>query len=444
MSTRRTILTADALITVDDTRSIRYGDAVLVDGTTIVAVAPAAELTAAHPDAELLDGSGGVLLPGWINTHTHLAMNVFRGLTDDVTLEEFLERLIAAEFAAMSEEMVEAGTRAAIAELIQGGVTTALDMYYYAQASARVADEAGFRLLNGPTFLGDADPDGRSFADALAAADDECARVVAGGGTPWIMPHSTYTLSAPQLAAIADVARRHGARVNTHCAESPGEMAQVRDQHNARPLRVLDEAGLLSDRTVLAHMVHTTADELPLLAERGVAVAHCPASNLKLGCGVAPVSDMLDAGVTIGLGTDGAASAGSLDMQESARLAALLAKGMTQDPTRLPAMDVIAMGTREAAIAVGEANLGVIAPGMRADLQLVSLDRFAAAPDHDPASRVVYSASQADVRHVMIGGKVVLRDRQLTTIDGDAARRALARAADIARGAVEQSARDSR
>ncbi|GAB3298415.1 amidohydrolase family protein [Epidermidibacterium keratini] len=431
-----TLIVADAVLTVDDSRRVVQPGGVLVEDGAIAAVGDPDSLNSSG--VEVIEAPGCVVMPGWINTHAHLAMNVFRGLTDDVTLEEFLERLMAAEFQALSPQMVESGVRAALAESIRGGVTSVLDMYFYPQVARDVAAAAGFRLFNGTTFVGDRDPDGTPFDELLARAEEECAQVAAAGGTPWLMPHSAYTLSTDQLVQIADVAARTGARIHTHCAESPGEMALCEAQHGKRPLAVLDDAGLVGPGTVLAHMAQTSAAEIPLLAERGTAVAHCPASNLKLACGIAPIAEMLAGGVLVGLGTDGAASAGSLDLQQSARLAALLAKGVTRDPLQIPAMEAIALGTRHSAQALGRDDLGVLRPGARADLQIIDVGGWSTSPRHDPAAQIIYSATANDVRHVMIDGRFVLRDGVLLTIDAEQARADLEMAAADAREAVSR------
>lgn len=434
------LVTSDAVLVCDDAETVLGPSAVLIEDGEIVEIGDMERLGEAHPEAEQLDGAGCVLLPGWINTHTHLAMNIFRGLTDDVTLEVFLERLVAAEFETLTPEMVATGVRAALAECLLGGTTGALDMYFFHEAAARVAAEVGFRLANGPTFIGAAGIGGAGFDELVRSARDELTAVASAGGTPWVMPHSAYTLTTQQLAELAALAGEVGARIHTHCAESPGEMELVREQQAARPLAVLDDAGLIGPRTVLAHMTQTSEDELPVLAAAGAHVAHCPASNLKLACGIAPVAGMLDAGINVACGTDGAASAGALDMLQAVRLAALLAKGQTQDPTVLPAYRAVRMATAGAARALGWDYVGQVAVGMRADLQLVDLSGPASAPRHDPAARLVYSASSADVRHVLVDGSVVVRDRELRTIDRVAALADLQLAADRASRVVARLA----
>ena len=424
------ILTADAVLTVDDAGTVVAAGAVAIRAGLIVAVAPAADLLARYDPAELLDSPGCVIAPGWVNTHTHLAMNLFRGAADDVTLEVFLERMIAAEMRTLSAEAVAIGTRAGIAECLAGGTTTALDMYWFPQASRAVAAEAGFRLLNGPTFMGNLDPEGRDFAGMLTQARTILADNRAQSPTDelWVMPHSAYLLDRDQLEQIRALATEVGARVHTHASESHGEVALAGQVNGDRPVAVLDQAGLLTDRTVLAHAVHLTDGEIDRIAATGAAVAHCPVSNLKLGCGIARLPELLAADAAVGLGTDGAASAGALDMFAAVRMAALLHKGTTKDPTMVSAERAVRLGTVDGARALGLTDVGTIEPGMQADLQVVRIDTLNAQPTRDPWSALVYAATATDVRHTVARGRIVLRDRVLQTIDEKSALRALAEA----------------
>ncbi|PXA72352.1 amidohydrolase family protein [Cryobacterium arcticum] len=424
------ILTADAVLTVDDAGTVVEAGAVAIRAGLIVAVGPAADLRARYEAAELLDNPGCVIAPGWVNTHTHLAMNLFRGAADDVTLEVFLERMIAAEMRTLSAEAVAIGTRAGIAESLAGGTTTALDMYWFPQASRAVAAEAGFRLLNGPTFMGNLDPEGRDFAGMLTQARAILADNRAQSPTDelWVMPHSAYLLDRDQLEQIRALAAEVGARVHTHASESLGEVDLAGRVNGDRPVAVLDQAGLLTDRTVLAHAVHLTDGEIDRIAATGAAVAHCPVSNLKLGCGIARLPELLAANAAVGLGTDGAASAGALDMFAAVRMAALLHKGTTNDPTMVSAERAVRLGTVDGARALGLTDVGTIEPGMQADLQVVRIDSLNAQPTRDRWSALVYAATATDVRHTVARGRIVLRDRVLQTIDEKSALLALAEA----------------
>jgi 5-methylthioadenosine/S-adenosylhomocysteine deaminase len=425
------VLTADAVLTVDAAGTIIEAGAVAIRAGVIVEVGPAAALLERYAAAEVLESPGCVIAPGWVNTHTHLAMNLFRGAADDVTLEVFLERMVGAELRTLSAGTVAIGARAGIAECLAGGTTTALDMYWYPQSTRAVAAEAGFRLLNGPIFLGDKDPDGRDFAGML----DEARAILAANQAEapaddlWVMPHSAYTLGRDQLDSIRALAAEFHARIHTHASESLGELALTVQVNGDRPIAVLDASGLLHDRTVLAHAVHLSDDEIARIADSGAAVAHCPVSNLKLGCGIARLPELLQHDATVGLGTDGAASAGALDMFAAVRMAALLHKGTTNDPTMISAERAVRLGTVDGARAIGLADVGTVEPGMQADLQVVQIDTLNARPTTDPWSALVYGATATDVRHTVAGGRVVLRDRVLQTIDERIALNDLAEAA---------------
>ena len=425
------ILTADAVLTVDAAGTIIDAGAVAIRAGVIVGVGPAADLLARFDAAEVLESPGCVIAPGWVNTHTHLAMNLFRGAADDVTLEVFLERMIGAELSTLSAATVAIGARAGIAECLSGGTTTALDMYWYPRASRAVAAEAGFRLLNGPTFLGNADPEGRDFAGMLAEARSILTdnRAESPDDDLWVMPHSAYTLSQDQLESIRELAGQVGARIHTHASESLGELALTVQVNGDRPVAVLDAAGLLTEHTVLAHAVHLTDDEIARIAASGAAVAHCPMSNLKLGCGIARLPELLQHGAAVGLGTDGAASAGALDMYAAVRMAALLHKGTSNDPTMISAERAVRLGTVDGARALGLADVGTIEPGMQADLQVVRVDTLNTSPGRDPWSALAYTATATDVRHAVARGRIVLRDRVLQTIDEKSALRELSEAA---------------
>jgi 5-methylthioadenosine/S-adenosylhomocysteine deaminase len=313
---------------------------------------------------------------------------------------------------------------AALAECLRGGVTAALDMYWYPEAAAEVADRVGFRLLNGPSFMDVTDPDGRDFDARMAWAEELLtSRRAADPTAPaWVMPHSAYMLARDQLDRIADLAARFDARIHVHAAESPGEDDAVRARHDDRPVPVLGAAGLLGRGTVVAHAVHLDDTDIALLAATGTAVAHCPVSNLNLGCGIAPLPELLRAGVRVGIGTDGAASAGALDMFAAIRLAALLHKGVSRDPRTVGAEAAVRLATTGGAATLGLGDrIGSLTVGRRADLIVCDLDRPHVAPNTDPWSAVAYGLTAADVRHTVVDGRVLLRDRVLTTIDERAA-----------------------
>jgi 5-methylthioadenosine/S-adenosylhomocysteine deaminase len=432
------------VLTVDEAGTVIADGAVAVRDGEIVSVGPTARLRAAHPAEQYLDATGCLVLPGLINTHTHLAMNLLRGCADDVDLQGFLAEVVPRESALLSADTVETAVRAAAAESIRAGVTCALDMYWFAEAASRAAEQAGWRLLTGPTFMDIPEPpDGLGFAARLdAARAGLAARTATPGTRPTVFAHSAYTLDPKQLTAVAELAREFGALLHIHAAENAAENAIVLERHGRRPVELLDELGLLGPDTLLAHAVDLTEDEIAAIARTGTGVAHCPVSNLKLGCGIAPVPALLEAGVTVGLGTDGAVSSNTLDVLGAVRTAALVHKA-GGDPTAVPAEQAVRMATIEGARALGLAErLGSLEPGKRADLAVLELDRPHLAPRHDPWSVLAYAASASDIRDTVVDGRVLMRERRLTTLDEQAAVRGL-EAAAAGFAATESSAAEA-
>ena len=404
-----TVITMDAEGTVHDRANI------VVDGGVITAV----DTDLAPADARrVIDARGGIVVPGLVNAHTHMAMTMFRGLADDVDLDGFLARLLPAEGDVLSEETVAAGTALAVAECLRAGITTALDMYFFPETSASVAETAGFDLRTGPVFVEFAGADKRRFDERVAWAAELLAATPAE--RRWVCPHSTYLLDEHQLAAIGTLAAELGARVHVHACETAAELAAVRQRHGRSPIEVLQDAGLLGPATVLAHGVHLDDDDLAMVAASGAAVAHCPASNQKLGSGFARIPELLAAGVPVALGTDGAASANDLDPWLAMRLAAYPLAARC-GPGTIDAATVLAMATTGGAHALGDPAIGTIEVGTRADLVVLDAASPSLAPVYDPVSAAVYAAGRGDVRWVVANGKVVVDDRQLTTIDVDAA-----------------------
>ncbi|MGH4030739.1 amidohydrolase [Actinomycetota bacterium Odt1-20B] len=415
------------VLTTDASGTVVTDGAVAVRAGEIVEVGPARRLRERYAPAEEIDARGCLVLPGLVNTHTHLAMTLLRGLADDVTLQGFLERVVPREAELLTPGTVAVGMRAAIAESVRAGVTTALDMYWFHEAAEEVAREAGWRLLTGPTFMDvPGPPDGRPYAERIGWAGAHlAARTPAPGTRPVLFAHSAYTLAPEQLAEITALARAHDALLHLHAAENSTEVATVTERHGMRPVELLGSLGVLGPDTLLAHAVDLTDEEIALLAATGTAVAHCPGSNLKLGCGIARVPELLAAGVTVGLGTDGAVSSNTLDVLGAVRLAALVHKA-GGDPTAVGAEQAVRMATIESARALGlEASLGSLEAGKRADLIVLDLDRPHLAPRHDPYATLAYSAAAADVRDTVVDGRVLMRDRVLTTVDERQAVRAL-------------------
>jgi 5-methylthioadenosine/S-adenosylhomocysteine deaminase len=409
-----------AVLTVDEAGSVVHDGAVAVHEGEIVAVGPAEELCTRFTAQESIDAGGCLVLPGLVNTHTHLAMTLLRGRADDVTLQQFLERVLPAEAELLAPKNVAAAVRLAIAESVRAGVTSALDMYWFHEAAERAAREAGWRLHSGPTFMDVPEPpDGMEYGQRLAWArrDLEARGPARHGRRPVVFAHSAYTLSPDQLTEIASLAREFGALLHIHAAENATEVATVEVRYGKRPVELLDSLGILGPDLLLAHAVDLNGPELAALARTRTSVAHCPVSNLKLGCGIAPVPRLLSAGVTVGLGTDGAVSSNSLDVLGAVRQAALVHKA-GGDATAVGAERAVRMATVEGARALGLGeHLGSLEAGKRADLIVLDLDAPHLRPLHDPWSTLAYAAHSSDVRDTVVDGRVLMRDRELRTLD---------------------------
>ncbi|WP_278312555.1 amidohydrolase [Lolliginicoccus levis] len=406
LSSGSIVVRGGTVLTMDDDATVIEDSSILVRDGRIASIGSEGDGSPVAGDT-VIDASGCVILPGFANAHTHLAMTLFRGLADDVDLQSFLERVVGEESRTLTPERVHHGVADACRESLLAGTTDALDMYWFPDSAVKAGVDLGLRVHTGEAFAGFPTPERRSVEEKLDAL------TAAGERVPWLMPHSVYALDDAQLRRIAGTAEQLGSRIHVHAAENAGELELVREQHGATPIEVLARTGLLTSRTVIAHAVHLTATDIALIAEAGATVAHCPWSNLKLASGVAPVRALLDAGVRVALGTDGAVSSNSLDMWSTLRLAAVLHKNRENDPATLGARAVLAMATRHGAEALGIRGGGVLAEGHSATMQIVDLSGPHHAGLGDAWSELVYSARPGDVRDVLVDGEIVVRDRRL-------------------------------
>ena len=436
MSDRLAIVNATAILVDAAATVLRNATLVICDDGTIRAIGDGSIV---HDAAEVIDARGGIVMPGLINAHTHLAMTLFRGLADDVTLEDFLARLMPAEFAVLSPDAVAAGTRLAALESLRGGITTALDMYYLPESIVEVARTTRMRIHTGPTLLEFDGPERLAFDARLAWAKRwlERARSSNDIASLWLGPHSTYLMGDDHLRRTATLAHEHGARIHVHAAETRGEMRQVAERHGGKsPIEVLRDTDLL-DRAVLAHGVHLSDSDIDLVAGAHATVVHCPASNYKLASGFARITDLHRAGANVALGTDGPASGNDLDLWLAMRLAGYGQKNVTGDPTVLPAHEVVRMATINGARALGIDHLvGSLEVGKRADVIVLDADSPSLTPAFDPHVAVAASAGRGDVLHVIIDGEIVVRDRVARTIDATATLAEAARYAETVRSSV--------
>lgn len=409
-----TLVTNGHVLTMDGDFTAFPAGAVAITGTRIAAVGPMAEAAQVRA-AEVVDARGGIVLPGFVNTHCHAAMVLFRGLADDRPLDAFLKTVWAAEAAHVTPETERAGATLGLAEMALGGVTHVVDMYFHPDATVEAARDIGIGLTTGPVFIGFDGIDRLPWPDRLRFAEAFVARHRGTEGVElMLMPHSAYTLDAEKLAEVAKLSDRLGLALHIHAAEAPSEMALVAAQHGTTPVRALDRAGMIRPGTLLAHAVHLDDAEIALLAERGVAMAHCPLSNAKLASGTARMTALRRAGVVTSLGTDGASSGNDLDMFHTMRLAAQMAALATGEPGAIPAREILAMATRGGARAAGlGGRKGTLACGMDADLMVVDLAAPHLVPSYDPYSTLVYSAGRSDVRQVLARGRRIVADGRL-------------------------------
>lgn len=408
------------LVTMDPAAGRIPDGAVAVDHGRILAVGPAPEIGARYVGKQTLDAEGGLVLPGLINAHTHAPMVLFRGIADDLKLMDWLQHYIfPAEARNVTPAFVRAGTRLAALEMIRSGTTTFVDMYYFEDQVAEAAKEAGLRSVAGETLIDFPAPDNKTMDDALAYTE-RFLRKWKGDPlvVPAVAPHSTYLVSPEALKAARALADRFDAPILIHLSESQDEQKQVREKYGVTPTEHLRDLGILRKGLVAAHGVWLTESDRRILKQAGAGVVHCPQSNMKLASGAAPVEAMLQEGMRLGLGTDGAASNNDLDMFEEMDTAALLGKLSTGDPTATPAAKVLEMATLGGARALGmEDELGSLTPGKRADLIVVGLGAARLHPIYDPVSDLVYVTKGADVQDSVIEGRVVMRDRKVLTLD---------------------------
>jgi 5-methylthioadenosine/S-adenosylhomocysteine deaminase len=401
------------IIPIEPAGAVLEGHALAVDKGRIVALLPASQATDLYAAREHVRLPGQVLLPGFVNLHTHAAMSLLRGYADDLPLMRWLEeRIWPAERQYASPEFVRDGTLLAAWEMLRGGVTCFNDMYYYPGAAAEAARQAGIRAVLGVTVIefptAYATDAGDYLAKGLAVRDawrDEPLVSFA------LAPHAPYTVSDRTFEQVATLAAQLDMAIHIHLHETRAEVEDSIKQYGSRPVERLHQLGLLGPNLIAVHAVHLNSNEISQLADNGSFISHCPTSNMKLGSGIAPVAELLAAGLRIGLGTDGAASNNRLDILQEMRLAALLAKATSGDATTIPAHQALRMATLDGAAALGLAeSIGSLVPGKWADLCAIRVDDWPSQPCYCAASHLVYVAGREQVSHVWVAGVLKICD----------------------------------
>ncbi len=401
-------------------KAIQDGAIAVIDGD-IVAVGPASDIQAQFDAAQTIDGAGKVLMPGLVNGHTHSSMVLFRGMADDLPLMTWLQDYIfPMEARYVDQALVEAGTKLACWEMITSGTTSFVDMYFYPDVIADVAVKCGLRAVVAAPMIDFPSPGFSGWDDSFAAGVDFARRWKGKHPriTPALAPHAPYTVSKAHLEAAFSAAKDLGVPVSIHVAEDQAEVKTVSDTYSMSSISLLSGMGMLEHRTIAAHVVWPTDQDIAALAGSMAGPIHNPTSNMKTGAGIAPVAKMLAAGVTVGLGTDGAASNNDLNLWQEMRLAALIHKGAATDPTLVTANQALDMATRMGAMAVGLGDqVGSLSVGRRADMIQVSIDNPRFQPLYNIVSHLVYVATGADVVTSIVDGKILMQDREVKTID---------------------------
>jgi 5-methylthioadenosine/S-adenosylhomocysteine deaminase len=407
------------ILTMDADRRVIDNGAVAIRGNKIALVCAADELPENLQANEIIQAEGKVVIPGMINAHSHLAMTLFRGFVEDLSLHKWLERVWKYEFTVLNEDSIRAGSKLAFAEMIRSGVTCAHDMYWYYMATSDLAEEIGFNLISGPPITIIGEPDFNEMLNKARNALEQLGNY--HFVHPIIQSHSAYTTTPELMQKVYEFKQEYNVPFTTHASENQEEINVVNEKYGQTPIELLQSYHLLDKGTVLAHCVKLQDYEIEMLAESQTNVVHCPESNLKLGSGIARVAEMIQAGINVALGTDGAASNNDLNMLGEIHTAALLQKGYYENPEVLTTIQALEMATINGAKAYGlDDKFGSLEPDKRADIVLLNFDKSHLTPCFDIYAHLVYSVDKADVDTVLIDGKIQLQNGQLTSIDEEA------------------------
>lgn len=415
------IISGGTIVTMDGQRRVIENGGLAISKGEIVAVGTLAEISKNYSSRQIINARGKKVIPGLINTHTHIPMGLFRGIADDLDLQEWLTKYIfPAEAKNVNEEFVRIGTRLGLAELIRGGTTTYCDMYYFEDAIADETAKAGVRAVLGQTLIDFPAPDHKTFDEAVIYTEKfvkkwQGHRLI----VPAIAPHAPYTVSEEHLLKTREMSDRLLAPLVIHLAEAATETEFIQQKHKGlRPIEYVEKIGFLSSKTIAAHVIQANESELEILKRRGVGIAHNPQSNMKLAAGIAPVPLMLKMDLPVGLGTDGAASNNDLNLWEEMDTAAKIHKVFTGDPKVVSAQEVFEMATIRGARALHLENLiGSLEVGKRADIVIVDFDNINQIPLYNVYSHLVYATKADSVNTVIIDGKIVMRERRLLTLN---------------------------
>ena len=416
------ILSGRYLLTMDKEETLIEEGALAITDGAIIALGKTAEICSTYTAKQTIAEEHGLIMPGLVNAHTHAAMSCFRGLADDLPLMQWLQEYIFPVEASLSGDMVYSATLLSLCEMIKSGTTSFCDMYLFAADVCRAVEQSGMRAWVGEVLYDFPSPNYGELANGFAYTEDLLAQYRHHDLIQITLdPHAVYTCAPELLVRLGDMARDNDRLYHIHLAENSDEVNTCKERYGCSPVQHLEQLGLLGKNVVAAHCVMVTDDEIALMAERGVKVAHCPESNLKLASGVAPVPQFIDQGVTVGIGTDGAASNNDVDMFGEMNTAAKVHKVTCMDPTAMDAVSTLRAGTMGGACVLGaEKTIGSLEVGKKADCIVIDLDQPHLTPLYNPVSHLVYAVRGGDIIHSVINGRVVMENRQLLTLDENA------------------------
>ncbi len=392
---------------------VEEGKNILIEGTRIRSFPEDVEGISSD---EVIDGKGMLALPGLINTHTHVAMTLFRSYADDLALMDWLQNMIWPAEAHLDDDIVYWGSMLAFAEMIRGGTTAFCDMYMFMESCAKAAEKAGIRG-NIARGLAGVTPNGEKALEENIRLYQDWNNACDGRIRVMLGPHAPYTCPPEYLKKVRDASEKYGIPIHIHLAETKGEVETCIEKFGITPIALMNQIGLFDRPTLAAHCVHVNEEDIQIMAEKHVCVAHNPGSNLKLASGIAPVPKMRSAGITVGLGTDGASSNNKLDMFAEMRLAALIHKAAALDPFAVKADEAMQMGTVDGAKCLGYDDLGALDEGKLADIILIDRSGYHWKPRFNSISLAVYAGNSMDVDTVIVNGQLLMRGKELLTID---------------------------
>ena len=404
------------VVTMNESNDIIQNGDILIENDTIKSVGTS--IPDELPESlKVISGKNKVVIPGLINLHNHAAMTLFRSFADDLPLQEWLQTKIFPAEERLTAEDVYWGSSLAILEMLKGGTTTFVDMYFFMDEVAKACCNSGIRAVLSQGIIGTNSIIGYQSLQKAKSFAFNWHNQAGGRITTMLGPHAPYTCPPKFLQKVIDEADKLNSPIHIHLAETRKEVEDCLNQYKKTPIKLVNEIGLFERNVLAAHCVHLSDDDINLLVSKQVGIAHNPSSNLKLGSGIAPLRDLIKEGARVGLGTDGAASNNNLDMFEEMRLAALLQKGYHKNPSLVPATQALGMATREGAKALNMNNLGVIEPGYKADMAILDFKKPHLQPHLDTIAHIVYSASASDVETVIVDGKILVENGCCLTLD---------------------------